>query len=35
MIIDKFDLDGDRKLSKSEFISGCLNNSELRKLLTP
>ncbi len=35
MIIDKFDTDGDRKLSKQEFISGCLNNSELRKLLTP
>jgi len=35
MIIDKFDIDGDRKLSKQEFISGCLNDSELRKLLTP
>jgi len=35
MIIDKFDIDGDRKLSRQEFISGCLNNPELRKLLTP
>ncbi len=35
IIIDKFDIDGDRKLSKQEFIFGCLNNSELRKLLTP
>jgi hypothetical protein len=35
MIIDKFDTDGDRKLSKQEFISGCLNNPELRKFLTP
>lgn len=35
MIIDKFDTTGDRKLSREEFISGCLNSSELRKLLTP
>lgn len=35
MIIEKFDIDGDRKLSKEEFIAGCLNSSELRKLLTP
>ncbi len=35
MIIDKFDTDGDRKISRQEFISGCLNDSELRKLLKP
>ncbi|CAF2430051.1 unnamed protein product [Rotaria sp. Silwood2] len=35
MIIDKFDIDGDRKLSRQEFIDGCLNDSQLRKLLTP
>jgi hypothetical protein len=35
MIIDKFDTNGDRKLSREEFVSGCLNSSELRKLLTP
>lgn len=34
-IIEKFDMDGDRKLSRQEFIDGCLNNSELRKLLIP
>lgn len=32
-IIEQFDLDGDRKLSREEFINGCLNNSEIRKLL--
>jgi len=35
MIIDKFDIDGDRKLSRQEFIDGCLNDSEIRKLLAP
>ncbi len=35
MIIDKLDTNGDRKLSREEFVSGCLNSSELRKLLTP
>ncbi|CAF3935136.1 unnamed protein product, partial [Rotaria magnacalcarata] len=35
MIIEKFDTDGDRKLSRKEFIDGCLNDTELRKLLTP
>ncbi|CAF3031998.1 unnamed protein product [Rotaria socialis] len=35
MIIEKFDKDGDRKLSRTEFIDGCLNDTELRKLLTP
>jgi hypothetical protein len=35
MIIDKLDIDGDRKLSRQEFITGCLNDSELRKLFTP
>lgn len=34
-IIDQFDLDGDRKLSRDEFFNGCLNDPELRKLLTP
>lgn len=34
-IIEKFDLDGDRKLSKDEFVNGCLNNCEIRKLLMP
>ena len=34
-ILDKFDTNGDRKLSREEFIAGCLNDSELRKLLTP
>ncbi|CAF3571215.1 unnamed protein product [Rotaria sordida] len=35
MIIDKFDIDGDRKLSRQEFIDGCLKDSQLRRLLTP
>ncbi|CAF0921322.1 unnamed protein product [Rotaria sp. Silwood1] len=35
MIIDKFDIDGDQKLSRQEFIDGCLNDSQVRKLLTP
>lgn len=35
MIIDKFDTDGDGKLSRQEFIDGCLSDTELRKLLTP
>ena len=35
MIIDKFDIDGDRKLSRQEFIGGCLSDSGIRKLLAP
>lgn len=35
MIIDKFDTNGDRKLTRDEFVQGCLNNSDLRKFLTP
>ncbi|CAF3949433.1 unnamed protein product [Adineta steineri] len=35
MIIEKFDHDGDKKLSREEFINGCLNDSEIRKLLAP
>ena len=34
-IIEKFDLDGDQKLSREEFIHGCLNDAEIRRLLTP
>ena len=32
-IIEKFDLNGDRKLSRDEFVNGCLHNPDIRKLL--
>lgn len=35
LIIEKFDLNADQKLSRDEFIRGCLNDAEIRKLLTP
>lgn len=34
-IIEKFDSNGDRKLSREEFVDGCLNNPDIRKLLIP
>lgn len=34
-IFSKMDVNGDGKLSKDEFISGCLSDDYLRKLLAP
>lgn len=34
-IFSKMDINGDGKLSKEEFISGCLQDEYLRKLLAP
>ncbi|CAF0974937.1 unnamed protein product [Adineta ricciae] len=34
-IMDRFDTDDDRKLTRDEFVQECLNNSDLRKFLTP
>ena len=34
-IFSKMDKNGDGKLSKDEFISGCLQDDYLRKLLAP
>ena len=33
-IFAKLDVNGDLRLSKEEFVSGCLNDQELSKLLT-
>jgi len=35
MIINKLDSNGDQKLSRHEFVNGCLQDSQIRKLLTP
>ncbi|CAF1287692.1 unnamed protein product, partial [Didymodactylos carnosus] len=35
VIIKKFDVSEDNRLSREEFISGCLNDPELRALLAP
>ncbi|CAF5007568.1 unnamed protein product [Rotaria sp. Silwood1] len=34
-IIGSFDVNGDKKLDKSEFIAGCKNNDSIRRLLAP
>jgi len=34
-IFSKMDTNGDQKLSKEEFVSGCLQDEYLRKLLAP
>ncbi|CAF1120688.1 unnamed protein product [Rotaria sordida] len=34
-IMRSLDINGDRKLSKEEFIAGCKNDSHIRKLLAP
>ncbi|CAF0782239.1 unnamed protein product [Didymodactylos carnosus] len=35
IIIKKFDITDDNRLSREEFISGCMNDPELHELLTP
>ena len=34
-VFQKLDADGDKKLTEEEFIKGCLENEELKSLLTP
>ena len=35
LVFQKLDTDGDKTLSQEEFVKGCLNNEELKSLLTP
>ena len=35
LVFQKLDTDGDKRLTEEEFIKGCLENDELKSLLTP
>ena len=35
LVFGKLDTDGDKRLTEEEFIKGCLENDELKSLLTP
>ena len=35
LVFQKLDADGDKKLIEEEFVKGCLENDELKSLLTP